>query len=161
MRDFQTMQQLFNSGSAIFRKPSLESCMVILNQGSAIGTCRPRHTRALPGFFCILISRGPDTKTCGMLPDPYIQHMHAYARTNVRIVCSVVSKYTAIAHQSSVAKVCLGTHTALQAPMSSATQSYQICSLSVKISAKVHQAVPEYKFCCSYRVSNWSRQTFD
>ena len=161
MRDPQTMQQLFNSASAIFRKPSLKSCMVILNQGSATGACRPGHTRALPGFFRVLISRGPDAKTCGMLPAPYIQHMRAYTRTNVRIACSVVTKYTAIAHQAGVAKSCLGTHTALQAPMGSATQRYQICSSSAKISAKIHQAIPEYKFYCSYRVSTWSRQTFD
>ena len=40
--------------------------------GGAIGACRPGHTWALPGLFHILISQGPDAKTHGMLPDPYI-----------------------------------------------------------------------------------------
>ena len=65
----------------------------------SIGACRPGHTRALPGLFCVLISQGPDAKTRGMLPDPYIYHMCAYARTDIRIAYSEVTKYAAIAHQ--------------------------------------------------------------
>ena len=96
----------------------------------SIGTCRPGHTWALPGLFCILISRGPDTKTRGMLPYPYIYHMCAYTRTDIRIAYSEVTKYAVPRTKifggpkfpwhrikSGMAKSCPGTHTALQAPM--------------------------------------------
>ena len=51
-----------------------------------IGACRPRHARVI-SKHCVLISQGPDAKTCGMPSD---QHKHAYTRTNDRIQCSAI-----------------------------------------------------------------------
>ena len=43
--------------------------------------------------------------------------MRAYARTDIHIAYSEVTKYAAIAHQIRYGQACPGTHTALQAPM--------------------------------------------
>ena len=83
-----------------------------------IGTDRRLHqARAYLVYFeaCILLSQGPNAKTCGMPSD---QHKCAYARADVCIAYSVVAKYVPqLCIKCGIAKSCPGTHTALQARM--------------------------------------------
>ena len=70
-----------------------------------------------PGYFesCILTSRGPDAK---MWSPAYVVHRRMYS-----VQCSDKIQFPQLRIKCGIAKSCLGTHTALQAPMESTCTS--------------------------------------
>ena len=84
----------------------------------SIGSCRPGHTRALPGLFrsmrTLIMRTGREDTRHALRP----AYERAFARTDVSIAYSVVTKsLPQLCIKCGVAKSCPGTHTALQVPI--------------------------------------------
>ena len=117
------------------------------NQRSASllrGACRPRHTRAMPGLFRIMLYSYHEDQTrrhvaCPQTPCIAYACLHMHRRT-YSVQCSDEICFPQLRIKCGIARSCLGTHTALQAPITSTKRWYNIPLVLVLCKLQTHDA---------------------